>query len=905
MPQNKLSIEEKRLRKKLAERRRMAKIKNDPDLYAQWLVKSRESYQRKKARGTVLPMSVLTPSQQKIRRKKSRQSSRRYYLKKKMDKLSATDELPINEEPIYKSENRDPLSNVPQSAPTLNTYKVTTKHRKILQTVTQDVENEFNIINRVKDHSQTSFCLPQTSKEYDNVANFDTPASPVSRLRRITRSQRLSQGTERTNELTCIGSASSSICPDSPQSSISNISNTSQKSLDLFPKHKISSVAKKTSPWKALLRRMKYKANRELKLKDQKIQKLKISNERIRRQLNRLKKQSKEGKRLERKMLVSTPNKDNVQEIKYTVKQQLIKDIKLFFEDDDISRMTSGKKEFITRNKIKKQKRYLNDTLHNLHQKFTLRFPQHNISYSFFCKLRATFAFWAVIPDAKCRDTCLCVEHENMDLVTLSLKKYCIIKEKSSTEILTSLTCNLRSIDCLTRCCIICKEKHLEYKEFDNSKQIEYFKWTKIKKTYMKNGKEMKTTQTLKQKVEANPKDVINYFENICSSYMHHCANIIAQNSYIKKLKANLNYDECLIHCDFSENYNTKYATEIQSFHFGGSRQQVTLHTVVIYYKEDELLQSQCFCTISESLRHDAVAVWEHLVPVLLYIENTLPRVTSLHFLSDSPSGQYRNKKLFHIISKLHWQYPSLRKVIWNYSEKGHGKGAPDGVGGTLKRTADKMVAHGLDIPDTKTFLAYLKTNVSGIILEEVAESAILEKDMLIPQDIKEFQGTMKVHQVIWSANTKNVLAMRRLSCDLGNCSQEAVQCPHGNHIGFYQIDSDPNLNTSKKNMSRTSKKTSRPSLVKRSKNCDQEKQIQLPQMLNNRQTITANQSQESLHNSDLPDSFWDEVPSIDYENLITPSISEVVLSSLQNDKTLTKAAAAEDLSDSDDYSIF
>lgn len=124
------------------------------------------------------------------------------------------------------------------------------------------------------------------------------------------------------------------------------------------------------------------------------------------------------------------------------------------------------------------------------------------------------------------------------------------------------------------------------------------------------------------------------------------------------------------------------------------------------------------------------------------------------------------------------WQYPSLRKVIWNYSEKGHGKGAPDGVGGTLKRTADKMVAHGLDIPDTKTFISYLKTNVSGIILEEVAESAILEKEMLIPLEIKEFQGTMKVHQVVWSANTKNVLAMRRLSCDLDYCSQEAVQCP-------------------------------------------------------------------------------------------------------------------------------
>lgn len=122
-------------------------------------------------------------------------------------------------------------------------------------------------------------------------------------------------------------------------------------------------------------------------------------------------------------MSVSTPNKDNVQEIKYTAKQQLIKYIKPFFEDDDVSRMTSGKKEFVTRNKLKKQKRYLNDNLHNLHQKFILRFPQHNISYSFFCKLLSTFAFWAVVPHAKCRDTCLCVEHENKELVKLSLKK--------------------------------------------------------------------------------------------------------------------------------------------------------------------------------------------------------------------------------------------------------------------------------------------------------------------------------------------------------------------------------------------------------------------------------------------------------------------------------------------------
>ncbi|KAG9355818.1 hypothetical protein JZ751_000660 [Albula glossodonta] len=35
----------------------------------------------------------------------------------------------------------------------------------------------------------------------------------------------------------------------------------------------------------------------------------------------------------------------------------------------------------------------------------------------------------------------------------------------------------------------------------------------------------------------------------------------------------------------------------------------------------------------------------------------------------------------------------------WNYFEDSHGKGAPDGVGGTLKRRADRLVRLGVNIP--------------------------------------------------------------------------------------------------------------------------------------------------------------------------------------------------------------
>lgn len=65
-------------------------------------------------------------------------------------------------------------------------------------------------------------------------------------------------------------------------------------------------------------------------------------------------------------------------------------------------------------------------------------------------------------------------------------------------------------------------------------------------------------------------------------------------------------------------------------------------------------------------------------------------------FLSVSPATQYRNKTLFYILA-VHFKvfYPKLINVTYNYSETGHGKGAPDGIGGVCKQTADRVVGQG------------------------------------------------------------------------------------------------------------------------------------------------------------------------------------------------------------------
>ncbi|CAG5030219.1 unnamed protein product [Parnassius apollo] len=212
-----------------------------------------------------------------------------------------------------------------------------------------------------------------------------------------------------------------------------------------------------------------------------------------------------------------------------------------------------------------------------------------------------------------------------------------------------------------------------------------------------------------------------------------------------------------------------------------------------------------------------------------------------------------------------------------------------------LKRTADQIAAKGNDIPNIEILVRHLKERCPGVIIEVVYESGILEKDMLIPENLKEFRGTMRTHQVVWSANQLQTLAMRELSCNLDKCSQEAIQCSHGQHIGFYTIE-DINkqqshhsvvLNVKSADKRKvTSKKSTCSSLIQRS-------QISATEIQTGKDTDI---TQQDL---DLPeyDSFWMETSSID-ERLITPKFTRDVLSTLHQ-------KSVGDRSDSDDEDIF
>ncbi|KAJ2952834.1 hypothetical protein O0L34_g7199 [Tuta absoluta] len=119
----------------------------------------------------------------------------------------------------------------------------------------------------------------------------------------------------------------------------------------------------------------------------------------------------------------------------------------------------------------------------------------------------------------------------------------------------------------------------------------------------------------------------------------------------------------------------------------------------------------------------------------------------------------------------------NVEELSWHYSESGHGKGAPDGVGGCLKREADSHIAHGHDILNAQDFVNCLQKRVKNINVINIDDCNVFDVEHRLQQGtIKPFKGTMRVHQLTWSRKHPHVIHARRLSCL--QCSADA-KCHH------------------------------------------------------------------------------------------------------------------------------
>ena len=136
---------------------------------------------------------------------------------------------------------------------------------------------------------------------------------------------------------------------------------------------------------------------------------------------------------------------------------------------------------------------------------------------------------------------------------------------------------------------------------------------------------------------------------------------------------------------DFSENYAFILQDAAQGFHWNNS--QATLHPFVAYFIDSGELCHLSYVIISDCLHHDTIAAYLFQKCFIAFLKNFLPQRLNpkrIIYFSDGAASQYKNRKNFLDLC-LHRDDFGI-SAEWHFSATSHGKGACDGLGGTVKQ---------------------------------------------------------------------------------------------------------------------------------------------------------------------------------------------------------------------------
>lgn len=483
--------------------------------------------------------------------------------------------------------------------------------------------------------------------------------------------------------------------------------------------------------------------------------------------------------------------KGKVREKQKKLRRSGIAEITKFYTRDDISRNTAGKKEVRTKNKEKVQIRYLLDTLLDTFKKYKAEGGRYGFTTFYLHK-----PFFVLSPTMSSRSTCLCVKHSNFVFIHAAMVKNGLVIG-SIRDTLSKVSCDINDYDCMWNKCLKCKDKQVQYEQIRAEKleqNVEWSRWQREDHTYQKmedqEMKEITTKKTARITKKGTLNDLKKDFENDLLMFKKHFFNMTHQQNQYKKAVNELKENEAVIVCDFSENYQAKLAEEIQSMHYGASNLQICLHTGMVFWKD----RTQSFCTLSDNTSHQPAAIWAHLTPVIEMIKRDSPETAIIHFFSDGPSSQYRQKKNFYLLFHYTKKY-LLQYTTWTFYEAGHGKNVADGIGGSIKRTLDRKVCTGNDIVDAKDAYNLLTRCLKVTKVFLIDSCAIENVSKVLPDKIPVLKGTMQLHQITTSQSDESfIIKYRDIGCF---CGELRGQCACFSPKSHSVVISSGNINKS------------------------------------------------------------------------------------------------------------
>lgn len=425
--------------------------------------------------------------------------------------------------------------------------------------------------------------------------------------------------------------------------------------------------------------------------------------------------------------------------------------VKDFYQNDEVSRQMPGKKDFVSVKKYGKrvhvQKYLILSTLREAYVLFKERYPDQKIGFTKFCELRPKHC---VLPGSSGTHTvCVCTIHQNAKLMMAQ----CKIPEltngelpiKTYKDVTSNIICKTPTCKCYFANCVNCpgsddlKARFEEAFELNSIENVSFKQWMQI------------DNKCVLETVTKPTEEFVDYLFQSLPKLLRHSFIATQQSSYLRHLKENLPQNQCIVLCDFAENYAFVLQDAAQGFHWNNA--QATIHPFVIYYMDEESkkLAYLSLVIISDCMTHDTVAV--HLFQRLMidFLKQNLPhKPEKLHYFSDGAASQYKNKSNF--LNLCHHENDFGIKAEWNFFASSHGKNACDGVGGTVKRLAalaSLRMVYNEQIMTPRQLYDWAKANIDNISFlystkdEHEAEEQTLKRRFEAATTIK---GTQQFH---------------------------------------------------------------------------------------------------------------------------------------------------------------
>lgn len=404
-----------------------------------------------------------------------------------------------------------------------------------------------------------------------------------------------------------------------------------------------------------------------------------------------------------------------------------------FYNRDDISRQMPGIKDVKTvksntGTKTRVQKRTMIMSIREAFEIFKETHPEMSMGKTVFYNERP--AHILPINDTP-HNVCVCTTHSNYINLLLAISKHATDFPKTHQELLRQVSCSVDNEDCMSSSCDACKESNIWDITLDSNPCVNWKAW-------------IFQNQRPKQVVISKPfNEALDELHDSTGKFKLHSFVKNVQSDYFQNAKQDLTSEKAVVQIDFAENYALISQDEIQSAHW--SHAQVTLFTCCIWTTN----KLHSLVIVSDELSHNKYTVHLFLQKIFEYIKSVSDNITFLSIFSDNCAAQFKNRYVMASMNALKAEY-GFNHLEWNFFAASHGKGAVDGIGGSVKRSVWIAVKSRKAIVNSALEFYDLARDLSkNIIFKFVAKEEVKEKIAMLDDEwegLKNIPGIQSKH---------------------------------------------------------------------------------------------------------------------------------------------------------------